>query len=265
MGRLALLLAIGALSTAGLAKGRFPGPSPAGEANQLDGLSEQIQAAKLSYQEGRLDDALQTLKSTIASLESHPPDAQEAGGGRSPLLAEAQFQLGLCFMALGEEGPAFEAFAEVLRLSPARQLDANVHAPKVIEIFENARTAVENEVPKLSPAEIAVESAQAVLATYEKAFRARDLGGIQTVRAMSAEATQQLRSLFDSLRSVEIEIGSCDVLDSSESAPRLRCLQTTQYVYQGGQQHADERWATFSFTRNGELMVIRNIGDFERN
>ena len=81
---------------------------------------------------------------------------------------------------------------------------------------------------------------------------------------MSVEARQQLAALFDSLRSVQIEIGSCDVLTSSERAVRLRCLQTTAFVYDGGQKHADERWATFSLARDGELMVIRTIGDFEQ-
>ncbi len=61
-------------------------------------------------------------------------------------LSDAHLRLALSYVALNDPTAAKESLKQMLRADRNRKLDPDVYAPKVIELFEEART--EGQVKK---------------------------------------------------------------------------------------------------------------------
>jgi hypothetical protein len=98
-----------------------------------------VDDAKALYREARFSEAVVKLDSAIAAMRS--ADREQARA----VLAEAYLHLGLAHLALSDRTAAFAAFKELARLDPERQLDADIYAPKVRRLFEEARAEARRE------------------------------------------------------------------------------------------------------------------------
>jgi len=86
------------------------------------------------YLAARFGMAIVRLQQAIHGLEQEPDVAR-----RRTQLADAFLHLGLAFLAEGEREAARDAFKNVLRLDPDFRPNAEIYAPKVVELFEQAR------------------------------------------------------------------------------------------------------------------------------
>jgi tetratricopeptide (TPR) repeat protein len=102
-----------------------------------------LDQGKRLCREGRFTEAVQTLSTAIATIEGERDTPQ-----RGVRLADAYLHLGFSHAALGELAPAKEAFRRVLALAPDRHLDPEIHAPKLVDLFEEARLATLAEQPR---------------------------------------------------------------------------------------------------------------------
>jgi hypothetical protein len=96
-----------------------------------------LAAGKSRYSEARFAEAIPLLQEAVRALEPQRGDA-----AANDQLADAYLHLGLSYFALRDLATAKDAFRNVLRLDASRQLDPEVYAPKVVELFEQARLAV---------------------------------------------------------------------------------------------------------------------------
>ena len=110
-------------------------PSDAGQQTDVE---RDLDQAKVLYRDGRLDEAVASLRDVIDQLNTLR-DQQ----GRQTQLAEAHLYLGLSFFAVRNESAALENFRQVVALDPRRTLDPEVYSPRVIGLFEQARGDIE--------------------------------------------------------------------------------------------------------------------------
>jgi hypothetical protein len=97
--------------------------------------------AKALYRDARFSEAVVKLDTAIAAMRSGDLTSARA------VLAEAYLHLGLAHLGLSDRAAAFAAFKELARLEPERQLDADVYAPKVRRLLEEARAEAARETP----------------------------------------------------------------------------------------------------------------------
>jgi hypothetical protein len=96
-------------------------------------FANDLEEAKALYREGRFGQTIARLQTLILRLQSDE-------GSLSPAIeAEAHLVTALAYIALDDRDAAKAAFGQLLRLEPERRLDPEVHAPKVIALFEEAR------------------------------------------------------------------------------------------------------------------------------
>jgi len=112
-----------------------PSPSVAGQQTDLE---RDLDRAKVLYRDGRLDEAVASLRDVIDQLNTLR-DQQS----RKTQLAEAHLYLALSYFAVRNESAALENFRQVVALDPSRTLDPEVYSPRVIGLFEQARGDVE--------------------------------------------------------------------------------------------------------------------------
>jgi hypothetical protein len=96
--------------------------------------SEPLETGKSLYQQARFPEAIETLRKAVERMEGDASDEQ-----RRRRLVDAYRYLGLAYFALGEREIARDAFKNVLSLDPSERLDPELYAPKVVELFEQAR------------------------------------------------------------------------------------------------------------------------------
>jgi hypothetical protein len=96
--------------------------------------SEPLETGKSLYQQARFPEAIETLRKAVERMQTGATDEQ-----RRQRLADAYRYLGLAYFALGEREIARDAFKNVLSLNPKERLDPELYAPKVVELFEQAR------------------------------------------------------------------------------------------------------------------------------
>jgi hypothetical protein len=126
--------------------------TPIGAADETAGVAEHsLDEGKRLYKEAQFELAVAELQQAIGALENEPDLTRRRGR-----LADAFFHLGLAFLGLNEREAARDAFKNVLRLDPEFRPDAHIYAPKVIELFEQARIGL----PVTSSRRIERESAQ---------------------------------------------------------------------------------------------------------
>lgn len=100
---------------------------------QLDpeqGLDE----ARALYLQGRFDETITKLGEVIDALELLR-ELEE----KKLELADAHFLLGLSYIAVRDEVSAKDNFARTAFFDPERVLDPDVHAPKVVSLYEEAQ------------------------------------------------------------------------------------------------------------------------------
>jgi tetratricopeptide repeat protein len=110
---------------------------PVVQASQQTTIENELDAAKILYRDGRLDEAIGALRMVIAKLN----ELRDVQIRRLPL-AEAHFHLGLAYLAMRDESAAIENFRQVAALDPDRVLDPEIYSPRVIGVFERARSDV---------------------------------------------------------------------------------------------------------------------------
>lgn len=108
---------------------------------QQPGVEDDLEEAKGLYREAKFAQAIARLQRVVARLEplvdARARDAQ----------ADAHLHLALSYIALNDPAAAKESLKAMLRLEPARRLDPQVYAPKVIAVFEEASNEVAKEPP----------------------------------------------------------------------------------------------------------------------
>jgi hypothetical protein len=99
--------------------------------------SDDLDAAKAFYHEGRFVEAIERLRAAVGEL-TLLRDLEL----RRVQLADAYLHLGLAHLALQQKDEAREAFREMLRADPARRLDPDTYAPKVMALYQEARASL---------------------------------------------------------------------------------------------------------------------------
>jgi hypothetical protein len=102
-----------------------------------------LQRAKQLYREGRFTEAVHQLSAATTAIEASGDTT-----ARIARLGETYLHLGLCHAALNELTLAKEAFKSLLMLNPGYELDPEIYAPKIIELFEQARLAARAAAPR---------------------------------------------------------------------------------------------------------------------
>lgn len=118
-------------------------------------LGRELEAAKNVYETGNFPRASSALSAVIAKLEERTDleDQQE-------MLVDAHFHLGLTYFALNDSTSARESFEVVASLEPDYRIDPERYAPRVVELFEQAReAAVARRVEPESPPQPTAEAA----------------------------------------------------------------------------------------------------------
>jgi hypothetical protein len=90
-----------------------------------------VAAGVRQVEDGDFEAAVPTLESAIARLRGDP--------ARVRLLVQADIQLAVAHVALGDTPAAVQAFTEALTVDPRLRLPAERFSPKVLRAFETAR------------------------------------------------------------------------------------------------------------------------------
>jgi hypothetical protein len=116
--------------------------SPVRAVSASGDIDRDLEAGKALVREAKFAQAVATLHGVVVRLE-------QAGEARalSARLGEAHLHLALAYLALDDPAAATESLKALARADPARRLDPDVYAPKVIELLREARSQVEHEAP----------------------------------------------------------------------------------------------------------------------
>jgi hypothetical protein len=108
---------------------------------------EDLEQAKKLYREGHFSESITSLRLVVATLGQ----SQDLGLRRIQL-ADAYLHLALSHVALGDMENGKQALKEMLRIDAGRRLDPEVYAPKVVALFDQARSEVAAEPrPSVAP------------------------------------------------------------------------------------------------------------------
>lgn len=98
---------------------------------------ERLEAARVLYRQGRFEEAIAELREVVTTLEQF-----RAMGDKRQDLAAAHFLLGLTYFAVRNESAAKDNFRRALSFDPERTPDPEVFAPRVVELYEEARREI---------------------------------------------------------------------------------------------------------------------------
>jgi hypothetical protein len=93
--------------------------------------------AKRLYDAAEFQKAVSLLHHAVQALEP-----QRQIDTARVQLADAYLHLGLAYCAIGNEEAGKDAFRGLLRIDPARRLDDDIYAPKIVGVFERARMSM---------------------------------------------------------------------------------------------------------------------------
>jgi len=110
---------------------------PVTAASQQTTIEDELGVATVLYRDGRLEESIGALRAVIVKLN----DLRDVQN-RTLQLAEAHFHLGLAYLAMRDESAAVENFRQVAALDPDRVLDSEIYSPRVLSVFERARSDV---------------------------------------------------------------------------------------------------------------------------
>jgi hypothetical protein len=116
-----------------------------------DDPERELDEAKALYRSGRLDEALDALRSVIGKINALR-DLQS----RRIQLADAHLHLGLTYLALRNEPVALENFRQTAALDPNRRLDPEIYSPRVVGLYDRARAEVDADRPDDRAGEAAI-------------------------------------------------------------------------------------------------------------
>jgi hypothetical protein len=114
--------------------------APAAPSQTVAAADPELEDAKSLYRSAYFPEAIRKLHAVVARIQ-----AERVVQARTLQLADAHLHLGLCYLALDDSDSAKQSFKQVVRLDPQRRLDPQVYAPKVRELFADARSEVEAE------------------------------------------------------------------------------------------------------------------------
>jgi hypothetical protein len=106
-----------------------------------------VEEAKALYRNAAFAEAVLELRAAIDALLTLDDSSVQKSR-----LSDAYLYLSLSHLGLNQREAAQQAFQELVRLDPGRQLDPEVYAPKVLELFAEARVEVERETTANSAA-----------------------------------------------------------------------------------------------------------------
>jgi len=103
-------------------------------ATEEGNLDQQLRQAKMLYTEALFAEAAVKLEALAARFE-----ALQETTSRNQRLSETYLFAGLSYIGLDDRPAAKAAFERLIRIDPARRLDPEVYASKVLQLFEEAR------------------------------------------------------------------------------------------------------------------------------
>lgn len=109
-------------------------------------IDRELEEAKALYREAKFAQAIAKLDRVVGRLEQMR-DLQ----ARRIQLSDAHLHLALSYVALNDPTAAKESLKQMLRADRNRKLDPDVYAPKVIELFEEAKKEVAVEPAAAAP------------------------------------------------------------------------------------------------------------------
>jgi hypothetical protein len=109
-------------------------------------VDSELEKAKSLVRDGRFAQAVAKLQGVVVRLEQ--VGQAQAHNAR---LGEAHLHLALAYLALDDPAAAKESLKALARVDPARRLDPEVYAPKVIALFEEARAESTREPASPQP------------------------------------------------------------------------------------------------------------------
>jgi hypothetical protein len=108
-------------------------------------LADELERAKSLFIHGSFPQAAAALGAIVAKLER-----QGRGSKARAMLIDAHFHLGLTYFALNASDSAIQSFKEVVRLDPRFRVDPARYAPRIVELFEQARAESERDSGELA-------------------------------------------------------------------------------------------------------------------
>jgi tetratricopeptide (TPR) repeat protein len=167
---------------------------------------EPLEAGKTLYREARFGEAIDTLVLAIRSLEKSGDVA-----ARTRRLADAYLHLGLAYYALGEREIARDAFKNVLRIDPEQRLDPEIYAPKVVELFERARTLIPHLEPETAGQDAGATARRQEIRPFGPRLAFEVTGGLDRLpqgTAPSSVSLTRLAAVGSTLSAVSVEPAS---------------------------------------------------------
>jgi tetratricopeptide (TPR) repeat protein len=102
-----------------------------------DSLVRMLEAAKIYYNSGEYENAISELENALQYLKQLEQGDQ----------VEAYKYLAFSYVAFGNNAKAKEQFKKALILNPDLELDPAVVSPKIIKVFEEAKSEMARETP----------------------------------------------------------------------------------------------------------------------
>jgi tetratricopeptide (TPR) repeat protein len=106
-----------------------------------DSLEHMLQRAKLYYNNGEYESAINELETALQYLKQLEATDQ----------VEAYKYFAFSYVALGDKEKAKSLFKTALRLNPSLSLDPATVSPKIIKVFEEAKAEMELEPAPIEP------------------------------------------------------------------------------------------------------------------
>jgi|GEM_PF-2413050 len=103
----------------------------------LGPANDALREGRLQYEGARFESAVEACRRAESSVAGHLEFVRD-----QRLLVDIQLFLGLSYASMGAKDDARDAFGEVVRLAPDRVLDSLEYPPKIVSLFEQARSEV---------------------------------------------------------------------------------------------------------------------------
>ena len=118
--------------------GRFlPARAQLMDAVFLGPADDALQEGRVQYESARFEQAIAAFRRAESAAANSLEFVRD-----QRLLVDIQLYLGLSYASIGSRDEAQEAFGEVVRLAPDRVLDSLEYPPKIVSLFDEARSSI---------------------------------------------------------------------------------------------------------------------------
>jgi len=118
--------------------GRFlPARAQLMDAVFLGPADDALQEGRVQYESARFEQAIAAFRRAESAAANSLEFVRD-----QRLLVDIQLYLGLSYASMGSREEAQEAFGEVVRLAPDRVLDSLEYPPKIVSLFDEARSSI---------------------------------------------------------------------------------------------------------------------------